>query len=65
MAVRRSVVTEKDLQSRLEEYEGRYGVSSEHLADAFRRNGHLDETEDFRGWSMTWSPYQLVTANGD
>jgi hypothetical protein len=37
-------VTAEDLRSQLAEYEARFGVPSDRLADAFRRDGELEET---------------------
>jgi hypothetical protein len=34
-------VTAEDLQSQLAEYEARFGVPSDRLADAFRRDGQF------------------------
>jgi hypothetical protein len=42
------LVTAEDLRSRLAEYETRFGVPSDRLADAFRRDGELEETQEFR-----------------
>lgn len=55
-------VTVKDLQARLSEYEQRYGVPSDRLADAFTVNGKLQETEDFLAWSTLYAASQASTA---
>jgi hypothetical protein len=55
-------VTVKDLQARLAEYEQRYGVPSDRLADAFVKDGELQETEDFLTWSTLYAASQASTA---
>ena len=54
-------VTVKDLQARLSEYEQRYGVPSDRLADAFITDGELQETEDFLAWSTLYAASQAST----
>ena len=49
------LVTAEDLRSQLAEYEARFGVPSDRLADAFRRNGQLEETQEFLDWSALYS----------
>lgn len=52
----------KNLQAQLSEYERRYGVPSERLADAFRdvfqKDGEVRETEDFLAWSALYAAFQ-------
>jgi len=55
-------VTVKDLQARLDEYERRYEVPSDRLADAFTTDGELQETEDFHAWSALYAAFQASTA---
>jgi hypothetical protein len=55
-------VTVKDLQTQLAEYEQRYGVPSNRLADAFTTDGELQETEDFLAWSTLYAASQASTA---
>jgi hypothetical protein len=56
-------VTAEDLRSQLAEYEARFGVPSDRLADAFRRDGQLDETQEFLDWSALYSAYLATTAS--
>jgi hypothetical protein len=54
-------VTAEDLRSQLAEYEARFGVPSDRLADAFRRDGQLEETQEFLDWSALYSAYRAAT----
>jgi hypothetical protein len=56
-------VTAEDLRSQLAEYEARFGVPSERLADAFRRDGELEETQEFLDWSALYSAYLAATTS--
>jgi hypothetical protein len=53
-------VTAAELERRLARYESQYGVRSEDLESALR-NGQLQETADFRDWSITYSAWQAAT----
>jgi len=55
-------VTVKDLQKRLAEYEERYGIPSDRLADAFTADGELQETDEFHAWSALYAAVQASTA---
>ena len=55
-------VTAEDLRSQLAEYEARFGVPSDRLADAFRRDGELEETQEFLDWSALYAAYVAATA---
>jgi hypothetical protein len=55
-------VTAEDLRSQLAEYEVRFGVPSDRLADAFRRDGELEETQEFLDWSALYSAYLAATS---
>ena len=52
-----------DLRSLLTEYEARFGVPSDRLADAFRRDGDLEETQEFLAWSALSSAYVAATTS--
>jgi hypothetical protein len=54
-------VTAEDLRSQLAEYEAKFGVPSDRLADAFRRDGELEETQEFLDWSALYSAYVAAT----
>jgi hypothetical protein len=54
-------VTAEDLRSQLAEYEARFGVPSDRLADAFSRDGELEETPEFLDWSALYSAYLAAT----
>jgi hypothetical protein len=54
-------VTAEDLRSQLAEYEARFGVPSDRLADAFRRDGQPEETQEFLDWSALYSVYLAAT----
>jgi hypothetical protein len=56
-------VTPEDLRSQLAEYEARFGVPSDRLADAFRRDGQLEETQEFLDWSALYSAYRAATTD--
>ena len=56
-------VTADDLRSQLSEYEARFGVPSDQLADAFRRDGQLEETQEFLDWSALYSAYLAATTS--
>jgi hypothetical protein len=56
-------VTAEDLRSQLAEYEARFGVPSDRLADAFRRDGQLEETQEFLDWSALYSAYRAATTS--
>jgi hypothetical protein len=56
-------VTAEDLRSQLAEYEARFGVPSDRLADAFRRDGELEETQEFLDWSALYSAYLAATSS--
>jgi hypothetical protein len=56
-------VTAEDLRSQLAEYEARFGVPSDRLADAFRRDGQLEETQEFLDWSALYSAYVAATSS--
>ena len=56
-------VTAEDLRSQLAEYEARFGVPSDRLADAFRRDGELEETQEFLDWSALYSAYLAATTS--
>jgi hypothetical protein len=56
-------VTAEDLRSQLAEYEVGFGVPSDRLADAFRRDGELEETQEFLDWSATYSAYLAATTS--
>jgi hypothetical protein len=56
-------VTAEDLRSQLAEYEARFGVPSDRLADAFRRDGELEETKEFLDWSALYSAYLAATTS--
>ena len=56
-------VTAEDLRSQLAEYEARFGVPSDRLADAFRRDGELEETPEFLDWSALYSAYLAATGS--
>jgi hypothetical protein len=47
----------------LAEYEVRFGVPSDRLADAFRRDGELEETQEFLDWSALYSAYVAATSS--
>jgi hypothetical protein len=55
-------VTVKELETQLAEYEQRYGVPSDRLAEAFTSDGELRETEDFFTWSTLYAAFQASTA---
>ena len=55
-------VTAEDLRSQLADYEARFGVPSDRLADAFRRDGELEETQEFLDWSALYSAYVAATS---
>lgn len=48
-----------DVRAELKGWEGKYGVTSDHLADAFRdpATGELVETDDFHTWSQTYEAW--------
>jgi hypothetical protein len=56
-------VTAEALRSQLAEYEARFGVPSDRLADAFRRDGELEETQEFLDWSALYSAYLAATTS--
>lgn len=61
MLVKHASITDTDLRIRLDEFEEKYGVPSSRLVDAFRTpSGHLDETEDFHEWAMTYAAWSSV-----
>jgi hypothetical protein len=66
MHLRRRSRVKAGLQARLSEYERRYGVPSERLADAFRdvfhRDGEVRETEDFLAWSSLYAAFQALAS---
>ena len=51
-------ITVTDLQAQLAEYEQRYDVPSDRLAEAFTPYGELQETEDFLSWSTLYAAFQ-------
>ena len=65
MHFRRQSRVKADLQAQLSEYERRYGVPSERLADAFRdvfhRDGEVHHTEDFLAWSALYAAFQKAS----
>ena len=49
----------RDVRARLDEYENRYGVPSNRLAEAFRgADGELVESDDFHAWDELWTMWQ-------
>ncbi len=47
-----------DVRAELDVWEGRYGVASDRLADAFADStGNLAETDDFHAWSQTYDAW--------
>ena len=51
----------EELRTRLSQFESRYGVPSERLADAFRdADGQLRETDDFLDWSQAYAAWRLI-----
>jgi len=49
----------EELEHRLWTYEAKYGIPSKDLSSAFR-NGVLEETAEFRDWSLLYSAYKSV-----
>lgn len=49
--VKRDAIDFWALRLERDDFEARYGVKSACLADAFRRDGRLVETDDFVRWS--------------
>lgn len=49
--IKREPIDFAALVAERETFEVRYGVKSACLADAFRPDGHLEETDDFHRWS--------------
>jgi hypothetical protein len=56
-------VRAEDLRSQLAQFEARFGVPSDRLADAFRRDGDLEETQEFLDWSALYSAYVAATSS--
>jgi hypothetical protein len=60
--IKRVSVSPATLRSRLDDFERRYSVKSEHLATAFRDDrGDLVETADFHRWCRLYSAWELAT----
>jgi hypothetical protein len=59
------LIAVEDLQTKLSEYEQRYGVPSSRLADAFTTDGELQETRDFLAWSTLYAAAQASTGPSD
>ena len=50
-----------DVRAELDVWEGRYGVPSDRLVDAFRDStGSLTETDDFHAWNQTYGAWLSV-----
>lgn len=58
MAVRSTIGIDK-LEARLHEYEEKYGLPSDRLAEAFR-SSPLQEDDDFHDWTLLYSAWQSV-----
>jgi DNA topoisomerase IB len=62
LRIKRVTVTPGTLRTGLDEFERRYQVKSERLAEAFRdERGALVETEDFHRWCSTYAAWELAT----
>jgi hypothetical protein len=61
--VTRRQLTPADVRAELEEWEAKYGVASDHLADAFwdPTTGALTETNDFHNWSQAYDAWLHVS----
>ncbi len=51
------------LRATLDDFEQRYGVTSDRLADAFKASdGKLRETQDFLDWTHTYEAWRLLVS---
>lgn len=52
-----------EVRAQLDAWEAKYGVSSDHLLDAFRDpdTGELVETEDFFAWVQAYDAWQHIS----
>jgi hypothetical protein len=49
-----------ELEQRLKQFESRFAMPSSEFVEAFR-NGQLQETEEFREWSMLYAAWELAS----
>lgn len=60
MAVKVEQISLGQLESQLHAFETRFDMPSAEFLTAFT-NGHLDESRDFRDWSILYSTWRIAT----
>jgi hypothetical protein len=60
MTVKVEPISAVELEQRLKQFESRFAMPSSEFVEAFR-NGHLQETEEFREWAMLHAAWELAS----